>query len=151
MSGSQADWQARPEAGTTLGLRFLLWVARHLGRGVLHTLMWPVSVYFLIRRAPERRASLAYLSRVLGRPATWTDSLRHFHHFATVAGDRVYFLLGEGHRIPVSFVLDPESTRYCATTNQASCWLRILDLSKRPGCWVRSWEVFACGSFSTRQ
>ncbi len=108
MSGSGADWQSRPEAGTTVGLRFLLWVARHLGRGVLHKLLWPVSAYFLVRRGPERRASLDYLSRVLGRPATWVDILRHFHHFATVAGDRVYFLLGEGHRVPVTFVLDPE-------------------------------------------
>ena len=107
MTDRPADWQSRPEAGTTLGLRFLVWVARHLGRGVLHAVLWPVSVYFLVRRGPERRAALAYLERVLGRTATWRDSLRHFHCFATVAADRVYFLAGEGHRIPVSFVIDP--------------------------------------------
>lgn len=107
MTERDAGWQSRPEAGSLLGLRILAWVANHLGRRILHTVLWPVSLYFLIVRRPERRASRAYLNRVLHRPARLTDVLRHFHCFAKVAADRVYFLGGRADRIPARFVIDP--------------------------------------------
>ncbi len=106
MSDGKTQWQSRPEAGSTGGLRFLVWVARHLGRGVLHTMLWPVSVYFLLVRGPERRASQEYLARVFGRPARLTEVLTHFHQFAKVTADRFYFL-ADPESIPVRFVVDP--------------------------------------------
>lgn len=101
-------WQARPEAGNLFWLNVILWVARHLGRGFLPVFLGPAALYFFLRRGLERRASLAYLSRVFGRPATAFEGLRHFYTFARVAADRIYFLAGEAGRIPVQFVLDPE-------------------------------------------
>lgn len=100
------QWQQRPEAGSASGLRILLWIARHLGRGSLHTILLPVSTYFCLVRGPERRASFAYLSRVFGRPARWREVLRHFHEFSTVTADRFFFLAGRADEIPVRFVLD---------------------------------------------
>jgi predicted LPLAT superfamily acyltransferase len=51
-------------------------------------------VYFLLMRGPERRASIAYLERVLGRPTRWSDGARHIHTFASTILDRVFLLSG---------------------------------------------------------
>ena len=100
-------WQSRPEAGSTAALRIVLWLARHTGRGFVHLILWPTSLYFLAIRGPERGASAAYLERVLGRPAKLTEVLRHIYTFAKVSVDRVYFLAGAADKIPVDFVVDP--------------------------------------------
>jgi predicted LPLAT superfamily acyltransferase len=85
-------WLERPEGGSAWALRLFTAVAFGLGRSVSRLVLLPITVYFLLRRAPERRASRAYLTRVLGRPPTWLEVARHFHTFAGVTLDRVYFL-----------------------------------------------------------
>lgn len=94
-------WYSRPEAGHGLGLWLVERVAVIFGRSVVHWFVAPIAGYFLLVRGAERRASLAYLSRVLGRPARWRDSFRHFHTFARVAVDRVFLLSPTGSRIPL--------------------------------------------------
>ena len=101
-----AHWQARPEAGTFGGLRFLMWIANHMGRGALFALLKPVVLYFLVVRGPERRASRAYLARALARKPGWLDVYRHFLRFAEVTSDRFFFLAERDAEIPVRFVLD---------------------------------------------
>jgi predicted LPLAT superfamily acyltransferase len=85
-------WLKRPEGGGRFGIRLLVGVALGLGRKVARVVLLPVTAYFMLRRGPERRASRAYLTRVLGRPPTWLEVARHFHVFAGVTLDRVYFL-----------------------------------------------------------
>ena len=85
-------WLERPEGGGRIGMRLLVGVALKLGRRVARVVLLPVTAYFMLRRGPERRASRAYLTRVLGRPPTWLEVARHFHVFAGVTLDRVYFL-----------------------------------------------------------
>jgi predicted LPLAT superfamily acyltransferase len=87
----------RPEGGGRLALWFMRLLALHIGRKPTSLVLWPVAAYFLVRRGPERRASRAFLGRVLGRPATLWDCYRHFHAFAVVTLDRV-FLLTEAFR-----------------------------------------------------
>jgi predicted LPLAT superfamily acyltransferase len=87
-----ADWLGRPEGGSSLALSLLKTAALTLGRPVTRLVLLPITAYFLIRRGPERRASHAYLQRILGRAPTWLDVARHFHTFAAVTLDRVYFL-----------------------------------------------------------
>ena len=85
-------WLERPEGGTAWALRLFTAVALGLGRSVSRLVLPPITAYFLLRRAPERRASRAYLARVLGRTPSWLEVARHFHTFAGVTLDRVYFL-----------------------------------------------------------
>jgi predicted LPLAT superfamily acyltransferase len=85
-------WLERPEGGSGLAMRLLVGVALGLGRKVARVVLVPITAYFMIRRGPERRASRAYLTRVLGRIPTWFEVARHFHTFAGVTLDRVYFL-----------------------------------------------------------
>lgn len=91
MSG---DWKRRPEGGGYLALRLIRAVARHGGRRLGRSLLYPITVYFTLVRGPERRASIQYLERVLGRPARWRDGLRHVHAFAATILDRVFLLSG---------------------------------------------------------
>ncbi|MCP5178497.1 MAG: acyltransferase [Pseudomonadales bacterium] len=106
MAESVPRWQQRPEAGTRIGLRFLLWVAHRIGRPLLRGVLIPVSLYFLLVRAPERRASAAFLARAFGRPARWWEVWRHFRTFAFATADRFFFLTGRTAEIPVRFVVD---------------------------------------------
>ena len=101
---SPAHWQSRPEAGTTAGIRFLMLLARTLGRNTLRIALYPVAAYFFVVRAPERRASREFLARVHGRPARAREVFRHFLSFARVAADRFFFFAGQDSEVPVQFV-----------------------------------------------
>ena len=85
-------WLERPEGGSSIGMRLLVRLALALGRRVARAVLFPVTAYFMARRGPERRASRAYLTRALGRSPTWLEVAHHFHTFAGVTLDRVYFL-----------------------------------------------------------
>ena len=89
-----ADWKQRPEGGGWFAIWLIRSVARRGGRAVGRACLYPIVLYFLAMRGPERRASRAYLSRALGRPARLFDVARHIHTFAATILDRV-FLLGE--------------------------------------------------------
>lgn len=94
-------WKNRPEAGWRFALWLIRGIARYGGRLIGRALLYPITVYFLVVRGVERRASLCYLSRVLGRPACWLDVARHFHMFASTILDRVYLLCGQMERFRI--------------------------------------------------
>jgi predicted LPLAT superfamily acyltransferase len=54
--------------------------------------LYPITLYFLIRRAPERRASRTYLERVTGKRVGLREVARHIHCFAAVILDRAFLL-----------------------------------------------------------
>jgi predicted LPLAT superfamily acyltransferase len=92
-----ASWRQRPEGGTALALRLICSFALRFGRKPARLALYPVTAYFLTRRAPERRASRLYLERILRRPVTLWDVARHMHCFAGTILDRV-FLLSERYK-----------------------------------------------------
>ena len=102
MSTPAHDWKARPEGGGLFALWLIRTIARRLGRRVARPLLWPITGYFLLKRGPERRASRAYLSRVLGRRAGVLDGARHVHTFAATILDRVFLLGGDLGRFDVT-------------------------------------------------
>jgi predicted LPLAT superfamily acyltransferase len=85
-------WSGRREGGG----RFALWLIRsiglRLGRPAARALLYPITLYFFLRRGPERRASRAFLSRALGRSAGTWAVLRHIHCYAATILDRVFLL-----------------------------------------------------------
>jgi predicted LPLAT superfamily acyltransferase len=95
--GGRGRWTDRPEGGGRFALGLILRFALWFGRAPARLLLYPITLYFLLRRGPERRASRAYLARVLGRPARLLDVARHIHCFAATILDRV-FLLSERFR-----------------------------------------------------
>ncbi|HEX3478789.1 MAG TPA: hypothetical protein VHT91_27395 [Kofleriaceae bacterium] len=87
------DWRHIPEAGTVLGIRLLVLLARVFGRRIAGGFLYLVALYYVIARGPVRRASRDYLRRV-GQPATFGNAVRHLHTFARVSLDRLFFFTG---------------------------------------------------------
>jgi predicted LPLAT superfamily acyltransferase len=94
-STMSTDWKQRPEGGGRFALWLIRSIGRYGGRGVARLLLLPITLYFLIRRGPERAAARMWLGHALGRPATLWDVAKHVHTFAATILDRV-FLLGDG-------------------------------------------------------
>src|SRR5690606_24672480 len=68
--GRGVQWKQRPEGGGWFAIWLIRNIGRYGGRTAARALLYPITLYFLLRRGPERRASRAYLARVLQRPAT---------------------------------------------------------------------------------
>jgi len=96
-----AHWKQRPEGGGRFALWLIRSIARYGGRAVGRACLYPVTLYFLLVRAPERRQSRAYLARVLPRPPRLLDVARHVHTFASTIFDRVCMLSGQMQRFEV--------------------------------------------------
>ncbi|MEO8810120.1 MAG: acyltransferase [Rhodanobacter sp.] len=90
-------WQDRPEGGGRFAIWLIRTIALYGGRRVGRCCLYPITVYFYVRRGPERLASARYLQRVFGRPATPWQVLKHIHAFAATILDRV-FLLSRGEQ-----------------------------------------------------
>jgi predicted LPLAT superfamily acyltransferase len=90
----ESAWLGAAQRGSPALIRFIVWVALRIGRPVARAMLYPVVAYFVIFSVRPRRASRAYLARVLDRAPTWRDVFRHYHTFAATLLDRVYFLTG---------------------------------------------------------
>lgn len=90
-----ADWKQRPEGGSPFALRLIRAIAYVGGRGAARVCLYPIVLYFLIVRGPERRASRDYLARALGRAPSLWDVARHIHTFAATILDRLFLLSGQ--------------------------------------------------------
>ncbi len=86
------SWASTPERSNLFALRLMSWVALHGGRPAARLLLHPITLYFVLFAPAPRRHSQRYLSRALGRRATWRDVYRHFHAFTATILDRVYLL-----------------------------------------------------------
>ncbi len=91
MSGA---WLAQRERGSPAALRALVWVTLVLGRRVGRAFLYPICAYFVLFSRGTRRASTAYLRRVLARPPRLADVMRHYHSYASTLHDRVYLRTG---------------------------------------------------------
>lgn len=92
-----AHWQNQQEGGNRFWLGVLVAAALRLGRRFLLLCLYPISLYYLLRRGAERRASRDYLTRLFGRPARTRHVFKHLYFFATTMLDRIY-LLAHGER-----------------------------------------------------
>jgi predicted LPLAT superfamily acyltransferase len=86
------SWKTQRERGSNGALRLILWIALHLGRSSARLVLYPITLYFLITGAKQRKASRRFLSRALGRRPSLLDITRHIHSFAATILDRVFLL-----------------------------------------------------------
>ena len=87
-------WAAQRERGSPILARAAVAVAKRGGWTLGRALTLPGTAWFLLSSRRARLASREYLTRALGRPATWRDVVRHFDHFACAILDRVMLLSG---------------------------------------------------------
>lgn len=86
-------WRQRPEGGGRFGLWLIFTFARVCGRTLSRLLLYPITLYFYLRRSHERRAARVFLTRLQGHPASAWQVLTQIHRFAATLLDRVFFLL----------------------------------------------------------
>lgn len=94
-TATPAGWADSRERSNRLALRVMAWIATRLGRSAARLVLVPVTLYFLLFAPEPRRHARRYLARALGRTPGWRDLWRHFHAFASVALDRIWFARGE--------------------------------------------------------
>ena len=90
--GAQPEWMRRQERSNLAILRLMVWVSLTFGRSVGRIVLHGIAAYFVLFAPAARRASRAYLRRVLGRWALWRDGFRHVFSFASTIHDRIYLL-----------------------------------------------------------
>jgi predicted LPLAT superfamily acyltransferase len=92
-----AHWQEQREGGSRASIAFLVKAALRCGRGFMRLCLYPITLYYVLKRGPERRASRDYLTRLFGRRASLWQVLKHVHYFSMTMADRIY-LLAHGER-----------------------------------------------------
>lgn len=95
------DWREQRERSNPFTLWLIRTLALHGGRRLGRFLLYPITAYYILTAPVARRASRAYLARVLARPPRLRDTWRHFFSFASVLLDRVFFLSGRDRGMKV--------------------------------------------------
>ena len=86
------EWLQREERGNMFWLRVMRWLSLMLGRRLSRTVVYGIALYFVLAVPAARKASRAYLARILERPVTWFDVYRHIYTFSSTIHDRIYLL-----------------------------------------------------------
>ncbi len=87
-----AHWNERSEGGGRAGLWTIFRIGLACGRRVTRLLLYPITLYFFLRRSGERRAARDYLGRMFGKPAGAWGVMRLMHAYAATTLDRIYLL-----------------------------------------------------------
>ena len=117
---TQQEWATRPERGSVPLIRLAVWIVLCIGRSTAQVLLLPACVYFFLFSLESRTASLAYLSRALGRRPTMIDRWRHYRCFAICLLDRVLLLNGRVDSFDVTLHGESDLTSMRA---QGGCFL----------------------------
>jgi predicted LPLAT superfamily acyltransferase len=91
-SNIEANWRRQRERSNPAALKLMVWISLTFGRSVGRLVLHGAVAYFMLFAPRARRASRAYLSRALGRPARLADIYRQVCSFASTIHDRIYLL-----------------------------------------------------------
>lgn len=96
MADQGQNWTQTKEGGSFWQLRFMRVLAQKSPDLIYVPLLWLIAAVFAVdTRRPSTRASISFLSRVLGRSPRLLERVRHARTFSHVFFDRVR-LLGKG-------------------------------------------------------
>jgi len=84
----QRHWAHIGERGSLLGLRFIGFIDRVIGRHISLVILYPVTAYFFLTHPRARHASLQFLSAA-GAQSSLGNSFRHFMQFSVSILDKV--------------------------------------------------------------
>lgn len=103
-NAANGHWMERPEAGGWFAIWLIRFVALHCGRGFTRVFLYPITLYFYLRRGPERRTARDYFRRLNGKPGSAWQVMRLIHAYATTILDRVFLLARGTHGYQVTLV-----------------------------------------------
>ena len=103
-------WTQIEEAGSALGMRFMMLVHRLLGRLPFRLVLWPVVTWYFVLNSRARAASTEYLQRVGTAPTGWFGSWRHFVSFGETLLDKLLAMSGRYnfHKVHIEGLADLE-------------------------------------------
>ncbi len=99
-------WSTMDERGSSLGIRFLVFIYRVFGRPVFFLILYPVIIYFFITGREARNASRFFLARVyeyrerggaLTKKPGLLQSFAHFLEFGRSSLDKISAWMGKLH------------------------------------------------------
>lgn len=97
-----SHWAKQRERGSVLSMRLMVWIALTFGRPASRALLYPICFYYFLFARRAVQFSRLYLTRALGRPATWRDIYRHYFVFASVLLDRAFLFAGRPQVLDIS-------------------------------------------------
>lgn len=98
-----SSWLRQRERGTGVAIRSLLLATRLFGRRGVAPILWIIALYYTLFGGPARRASVAYLGRVLpGTRIGFAHRFRHILTFVRVSLDRVFFVQDRFDRFSIT-------------------------------------------------
>jgi len=80
-------WSQIQESGVLLGMRFMLFIYRYLGRGMFTIFLYPVIAYYFLTKKQARNASIHFLKKIRAQGGISSAahlpywSFKHFLHF----------------------------------------------------------------------
>lgn len=86
-------WLKVPEVGPILGMRFLIWWCKTVGRKATAPILHLVVLYYFIFSSRAKRCSRQYLELIDISPSS-SNVYRHLFTFAQVLLDRLFFVSG---------------------------------------------------------
>lgn len=95
------SWLEQRERSNLTALRLITWITRALGHWAGRALLIPICAYFIAFAPRPRRASRAYLERILAKRIGIAQVFRHFHVFASTLLDRVEMLTSGSSRFEI--------------------------------------------------
>jgi predicted LPLAT superfamily acyltransferase len=101
-SPERKNWLEVAEAGTVLGIRFMVALCTLFGRRAAVAFLAVLAGYFVAFRKDVRRASRTYFRR-LGMKPTLSLVYTHVRRFAEVATDRLFLLKGDFSHFQISY------------------------------------------------
>lgn len=91
-----SEWKQRKERGSLWAMRFMHWLCKYHFEWLIHLLLHPIALYFLLTSRTVRSASESYFQHVQGR-YSWLDHYKQLLCFSHSLVDRVMILMGRGH------------------------------------------------------
>lgn len=120
-TGETPEWLQRKERGNILWLGVMRRLSLLLGRRLSRIVVYGIALYFVLAVPTARKASRAYLERVLYRPVGWLDLYRHILTFSSTIHDRIYLLNNRHDLFDIRVVGAEPLKTLCETGN--GCFL----------------------------
>lgn len=95
-----SEWLTRKERGSSLLLRFMIWLNQQRFRWLVNLLLYPIAGYFFLTGWTARQASQQFFTRAKGS-YNFTDYYRQLLCFSCSLADRVSMVLGDADRFEV--------------------------------------------------
>jgi len=86
------QWKSTKERGLQWVLKAARWCALVFGRKTLRILLYPICFYYFIFTRRSKKIAQTFLETALQRKVSFKDQFKHYHTFASVILDRVYFI-----------------------------------------------------------